>query len=69
MSVIAAAEEDVKAGEHMHLSEVRFLLRCPSVSEEEKASLKEELLAGVRKYGTYTTIIMLMFFMLKSMCD
>lgn len=52
MSVVAASEEDVKAGEHMLLADVRFRLGLPdaAVSPQEKEELKANLIAGITKY-------------------
>ena len=51
MSLVAAAEEDLKAGEHMALADKRFLLQRPDslVSQDEKAKLKEEVMAGIKE--------------------
>ena len=51
MSLVAAAEEDLKAGEHMALADKRFLLQRPDslVSPDEKAKLKEEVMAGIKE--------------------
>ena len=55
MSVVAASEEDVKAGEHMLLADVRFRLGLPdaAVSPQEKEELKANLIAGITKYGKF----------------
>ena len=51
MSLVAAAEEDLKAGEHMALADKRFLLQRPDslVSPDEKAKLKDEVMAGIKE--------------------
>eukprot|EP00949_MAST-11_sp_MAST-11-sp1_P003390 g3390.t1 len=52
MSLVAAAPEDVKMGEHMHLADVKFLCGVEGedvVGEEEKESLRAELLAGIKE--------------------
>ena len=51
MSLVAAAEEDLKAGRHMALADKLFLLQRPDciVSAEEKATLKEDIMAGIKE--------------------
>ena len=51
MSVVAAAPEDVKAGKHMRLSDLKFLCQCDEgiVSAEERKNLKQELVDGIKE--------------------
>ncbi len=51
MSLVAAAEEDLKAGRHMALADKRFLLQRPDsiVPPDEKIKLKRELMDGIKE--------------------
>lgn len=51
MSLVAAAEEDLKAGRHMALADKRFLLQRPDsiVPPDEKVKLKQELMDGIKE--------------------
>ena len=55
MSVIAAADEDIQAGKHTRLSDVLYLCTLPDsdVPSDEKESLKNELMEGIKKYSEY----------------
>ena len=50
MSLVAAAEEDLKAGEHMALADTRFLLLQPEsiVPKAEKETLTANLMEGIK---------------------
>ena len=50
MSLVAAAEEDLKAGEHMALADTRFLLLQPDsiVPKAEKETLTANLMEGIK---------------------
>ena len=53
MSLVAADQNDLKAGEHMKLAQKRFLCTCSEdlVPAQEKAALKAELLAAVKEHN------------------
>ncbi len=53
MSLVAADQNDLKAGEHMELAQKRFLCTCSDdlVPAAEKAALKTELLAAVKEHN------------------